>query len=429
MSEDKIKNNPSLKKLSDDAKDLENIKKIWPILKPFARLFGGDTKSVDEAFAKMDHLIPNTNEIVEVPDKFNNIFAEQGWILFEVMEVDTAKEAISISEKLGIELADEYLVEHFSPQWFRDRINWLKFIKGFESRFPLALKALEDYEAGRYYSTIQITLSLIDGWVNDLNIVNFQRQGFFSENSQLVAYDSITAHPNGLMRLKETFNRSRQATRIDEIKIPYRNGIVHGMDLGYDNKYVAAKCWAALFAVRDWAIKVAKNELKAPENRPEVERTIWESLEKYNDTRKKIEEYKKWQPRVIVIGETIPANGKIEQYPENSPERKIVEFLNYWVKNNYGFMAKCRQPLFDFAPVPIKDIFGRYTVDDYSIIQVLEITPTVADIDVKVRLLDGADVKESDISFRVVGVKSDGNLADFLTEDMVWCISIWRINL
>ena len=49
-------------------------------------------------------------------------------------------------------------------------------------------------------------------------------------------------------------------TRAEEIQIPYRHGIVHGMDLGYNNKYVAAKCWVAALP-RDWALKVAKDEI------------------------------------------------------------------------------------------------------------------------------------------------------------------------
>ena len=96
-----------------------------------------------------------------------------------------------------------------------------------------------------------------------------------------MAWDSISAHPKGLVKLKEVFGKTRMMTRSDEIRIPFRHGIVHGMDLGYNNKYVAAKCWATLFAVRDWIIKAARDELKPPELKPKVEKTLWESIESY----------------------------------------------------------------------------------------------------------------------------------------------------
>lgn len=50
---------------------------------------------------------------------------------------------------------------------------------------------------------------------------------------------------------------------MQQIDMPYRHGIMHGMDLGYDNKIVAAKTWATLFSLRDWAIKVEKGATEA----------------------------------------------------------------------------------------------------------------------------------------------------------------------
>ena len=55
-------------------------------------------------------------------------------------------------------------------------------------------------------------------------------------------------YSKGLNALNRIFQKMRQKTVTDEITIPFRHGIVHGMDLGYDNRMVAAKCWAALFA-------------------------------------------------------------------------------------------------------------------------------------------------------------------------------------
>jgi len=65
-----------------------------------------------------------------------------------------------MAETDGIDTADEFLANYFSPTWVDERINWLKFIKGFQERFGVAQLALEDYKAGRFYASVLTTLSL-----------------------------------------------------------------------------------------------------------------------------------------------------------------------------------------------------------------------------------------------------------------------------
>ena len=43
--------------------------------------------------------------------------------------------------------------------------------------------------------------------------------------------------------------------------MPYRNGILHGRDLNYGNKFVAGKCIVMLLAISEW-IKNKKKEVK-----------------------------------------------------------------------------------------------------------------------------------------------------------------------
>ena len=75
--------------------------------------------------------------------------------------------------------------------------------------------------------------------------------------------------------MKRIFNTGRYSTVTDNITIPYKNGILHGMDLGYDNKTVAAKSWAALFAAREWAMKAEQGLL---EEQPEKPQKSWKEL-------------------------------------------------------------------------------------------------------------------------------------------------------
>ena len=251
MGNREIKDNPTFGKFKADAAKLQEARNLRHVL--FS--LGKDTKEIDAALIKLEEISKQAEELSLIPDKFNDLFSEHGWIFFESFDPKVAKRAIEIAEKDGTEIADAFLADYFSPAWVQNHIVQLEFILGFHERFALANKALTDYKEGRFYASTLVILSLIDGWVNTLNIAGFQRLGFFSKEVQLTAWDSIAAHPKGLMKLKETFSQPRKRTRVEEIHIPFRNGLFHGMDLGYDNKYVAAKSWAALFAVRELAIK------------------------------------------------------------------------------------------------------------------------------------------------------------------------------
>lgn len=427
MSGEEIKDIASLKQLRGDAEQFAALRKAWPMLRPIARLFGVDTEGIDEALQEVLSLERQVDELAALPDRFNSIFSDRGWIMFELMEPEAAAQAIEIADEEGLDKGEKFLVEYFSPDWVEARINWLRHLKGFRERFDMARRALEDYKAGRFYASVLVTLTLIDGWVNELNIVGFQREGFFSQHTRLVAWDSIAAHPRGLARLQEVYGRVRKMTRTDETRIPYRHGIVHGMDLGYNNKYVAAKCWAALFAVREWAIKAARDELSPPELEPEAEETLWESIESYLEIREETEWLKQWQPREVMIGESVPASGHPEDYAASTPERKTVEFLNYWLKGNYGYMAKCYAPIVQPRPVEVRNRFEHRQLLEFKLLGVDEVTPAVADVKAELKLGSDDDVSTSVYQFRLAATDEEGDLVQMTSEDTVWGITTWRL--
>jgi len=115
-------------------------------------------------------------------------------------------------------------------------ISRLKGIEEFQPRAWLIYKALDDYLAERYHACVPVVLMMIDGFVNDL-----EQKGFFATNIDLTVWDTIAAHDSGLNTLTTIFGKSRTKTTSEEINSPYRNGILHGRDLGYDNRKVAAK--------------------------------------------------------------------------------------------------------------------------------------------------------------------------------------------
>src|SRR5690606_564137 len=157
----------------------------------------------------------------------------------------------SIASTQGIAAAEASIVEHFHEQTIDFGLLFMAGLTLFEPRMDLARKAQRDYEEGRYYACVPILLLLFDGFADD---VGQENRGFFSQGVEMRDWDSITAHSRGLDVLSKLSSAKRAKTRTTPLTIPYRNGILHGHDLGFDNKIVAAKCWAALFAMRDWAV-------------------------------------------------------------------------------------------------------------------------------------------------------------------------------
>jgi len=154
----------------------------------------------------------------------------------------------------------------------------------------------------------------------------------------LVAWNSVGAHSKGLGQLVPVLMKGRNKTTTQQISITYRNGIMHGTDLGYDNKIVAAKTWAALFALRDWAIKTEKGAIEQPP--PDKPLELSDLIHQIRKNKEDQQLLQKWKPRNIKPGQDIPVSGKSEKYAAGYPERSLAEFLGYWQIKNYGFMAK-----------------------------------------------------------------------------------------
>jgi hypothetical protein len=177
---------------------------------------------------------------------------------------------------------------------------------------------------------------------------------------------------------------------------------------------------------RDWALKVAKDELSPPELEPEVEKTLWESIESYRRIREETERLKQWQPREVVVGESIPATGQIQDYPPCTPEQKTVEFLNYWLKDNYGYMAKCYAPILRMKPVDVRNRFEHKQLLEFELMEVNEVTAAVADVKVELKLKMNDDVSSSVYEFRLAASNKAGDLVHIEGDDTAWGITTWR---
>lgn len=331
-----IQDIPSIK---NNLKQYEDFDAIMKIAKKCSHLkhIGIDVDLVDDQYRSM-------KELADALDRFDDLFSKIGWIAYWNIDTKVLKGAVAKGDSGDIEGAQNDLVRHYGPERVIFELKRMDQIKAFQARMPLARKALNDYREERYYACVPVVLALLDGMVNEVCQKKLKKRcGFFAENAELIAWDSVAGHSKGLNELARTFRSGRYTTTTDKIDVPYRNGILHGMDLGYDNVIVAAKTWAALFAAGEWAQKAEQGSLTPPklQKKKTPLEIILKAAQQYKQTKKEEVQIAEWKPRSIKPSQDIPPTGNPDEYEIGTPERRLVEFLSYWKTKNYGYMAEC----------------------------------------------------------------------------------------
>jgi hypothetical protein len=425
----KIQDIASIDKFRREMESIEAIRKILPFFR-WTKWLGLDISKIEKELEKAGDMRQQAEELAKLPDKFNELFSNLGWIAYETLNVDLMKSAISIADQGDFNRAEQVLVEHYNEKNLDFHLITMRGIKAFQPRIDLFQKAKRDYVEERYYSCTLVVLSQLDGLVTEVNQKNLgDSKGFFAKDVNLEAWDSISAHSTGLTTLAKVLGKERRKISTEPLSLPYRHGILHGHDLGYDNKMVAAKAWAALFSVRDWALKVeqGRKEFQAEKPRPGFRETIKQLVE----SNKESERLKSWKARTLIAGVDFPVSGLPENYPINTPERKLAEFMLYWKKKNYGRMAEClpvivRYPI-NKAAGNLKLRFKNSKLVDFTIKKILDHAPAVTIIEVQCICEFDGTVKEVLTELRFINEDEEGNVGVVGKPDTNWSIFAYAL--
>jgi len=386
-----IENNPTYSKFRKDVEGAEAIRKIVKLLS----YFGINNKELNEALSEIPDLKKQIIDLSTCPDRFNKHFSKLGWIAHESMNSDLMENAISLADSGNIDNAEQILVDYYISTEIKWYLMRFKSIPEFSKRYELIEFAYHDTINKNYYSSVPLLLMIIDGAVNDID----KNKGFFTNTTDLTAWDSIAAHSSGLSVIRDIFNIGRNKTTTEKITLPYRNGILHGRDLGYANEFVVAKCWATLIAIKDWADAVKQGKKIPPE--PERNKTFKESfrefrlsLANYAESHKRIEETSakvdKWKPRQIVLVRDVPITGIISDYGAFTPESEAIQFALYWKMKNYGNIAKQIDNSYkkdlniNKEAKRIRGLLENKNLSDYSILKIEDKTPAISEITLSV---------------------------------------------
>lgn len=399
------------------------------------------TDSIDGNVESMSELKEIVNEYSRLPDEFNDHFIERGWMCYENLNAPVAQESVRLANEGDMEEAEEVLMNYYDAETIDHQLNVLKQVEGFtdkeyiepdqegtsQSRWELAQKALDDYVAGRYHASVPVVIALADGMVQQAHVNATGNLGNLSaKNANHEAWNSIAGHPTGLERLKGVIMKDRKTTQTTEIDIPYRHGIMHGMDLCYDNKLVAAKSWAFLFSAGEWAQKAQDDELTPPEQNDQ-DTGFREVIETMKETKRIKQKQKEWEPRNPVIGETVPAIGAVDEYTEGTPEHALVYHLYKWQEKRYDLLASFFQNS-DGTPEEIdlvRGTFENYDLRSFSLVDIQEKSPVCANLVVKTHVdaLRGEEIEEKKVT--LIRARDDGSLA--MDEDEgSWTLPNWQ---
>ncbi|CAM3932118.1 MULTISPECIES: hypothetical protein [Paenibacillus] len=408
----------SMKDLSTNATSLVNLKQAMPILSPFLKEFGAEVDKIEDALQGVDGMARQTSEFVSIPDRFNNFFADHGWIMYSMMNFEVAKEAVLKAESGNFKEALDQIIQYYNVETIRFQLKRLNSIKAFRPRMELALKALIDYEEKRYHACVPVVLALTDGLVNELHE---DHKGISAGSTQLEAWDSIAAHSQGLGKLVRIIRKGRRKTTTEPISLPYRNGILHGTDLSYDNEIVAAKTWALLFAVGEWATKVERGETTAPEDMPEE--SFLDILEKAQELENFKQEIESWKPR-----ESISVNHDL--FIQGTPEHALNEFLGYWMQKNYGKMTMILpHKVFDTktAPLKVREHFKSQLLISYEFVSVTDVGLSNTKVSVKLQVEECGLRLEKSHDFVMICEDDQGNLVSRNATESKWISYTWYV--
>lgn len=213
----RIADNPSIAEMLrfiQSASAIESLYTDFPILQQIFPRLAGSAENLAELKEQVKDLM--------VPDLFNDLFAQSGWIAYESMDLNIMKHATVLCEDKGLEAAEDYLAKSYDKDTLRRGIRRFNGHPEFRRRVRLAELAMDDYLEGRYHACVPLLLSLLDGLVTDVS----KHVGFFAENSDLTAWDCIAAHESGLQSLASLMTRGRNKTNEGPITVPYRHGIL-----------------------------------------------------------------------------------------------------------------------------------------------------------------------------------------------------------
>ncbi|MDO5658935.1 MAG: hypothetical protein Q4G36_11520 [Paracoccus sp. (in: a-proteobacteria)] len=335
---------PSMRELKSQLAAVKFIKTVSGGLLQMGIMSG----NVKEIYNSAENVLSQI-EIINLPDRFNKAFSDNGWIASSSFPLEAAKEALRLHDAGETARAEQTLIDSLTEKHINlFAIRRGQYVQPCSGRKEQLEEALRLTFEERYIAAVPLILIACDGFMSDI-----LHKSPFAEGVDLTVFDSMVGHGTGLPNLLKTLYATARKTSEAELNLPLRHPILHGRALGYANKAVCMKAWSLMIAFVDWAHDLeSENSRKA-----EQERRQAFGMEEFLESARQREADKRilesFTPRRIDA--PLP-----EQLEPESPEAVILNFLQAWQQRNYGKMASAA---FRGEDTPINRLAGEMRED------------------------------------------------------------------
>ena len=317
---------PKYQKLIREVRDTGKLVPFLALLSKFG--IGGE--EISAVVKGIESIKDQVDDLVEFTVSFQDAFSEQGWLFSESTNVETARKALHAYQNGNPSKAESLLATDFEGEGLDYLVVRMCHLEVFMERKEQLVESADLTREGRYLAATPLLLIVADGVGSDAF-----GKSVFAEGVDLEELNSLAGRPDALPELICNICTTRRKTSSERLEFPFRNGIIHGRDLGYGNRLVNAKCWSLLANIADVIeARNAEDSLK-PEPEPSL-RDIFETLARTDELKQRTHEW----VRRPVIDKPIVVSEESKSSMDDEPERALAEFLQAWKVKNYGRMAQ-----------------------------------------------------------------------------------------
>lgn len=304
----------------------------------------------------------------DIVDRFYERLGPRNWVFHDLLNVDLVESLLN--RATTAEEAEREFIELYRDRDSMD--SWLMHLRSMDGLVQRSIqieRAREHFFDDKFDSCTLHLLAVMDGFVNDFQ-PEVRKNLTARDPDDMAAWDSVVGHHMGLTHALKTFRKTIKRRIDEEVYELYRNGIVHGTVVRFDNIVVATKAWNMLFAVNDWATATLKSQ--EPE---EPAPTLMGTLRQVRENELVKAKLEAWERREFSLDQ--------DGFEELRAFQLTQQFLDAWKDKNYGNIARFddrfKQDGGNLGQIAgeMRESFDLFELTDFTITEIVNDAPVV----------------------------------------------------
>lgn len=306
---------------------LEQVK----LMQPFAKILGLFDPEIRASFEGVEHQLENLKTINANFERFSEIYSPNGWCLYDEINTSLVGKCISVPITEG----EETLIEEFLNPDSLERLSFRFYKRHFDFWQQVFGVIIERISNKDYISATPLIFIIIDGI-----FLKHAGQHPFSEKPEKTIFDCLTSKKGNLENCLRIFGKTKRKLDTNEIDMPFRHGVMHGLTPNYGNKIVAAKAinllWATINYFEASYEEAARIDKARKEQAPPKFSELVETMKANARTRELLEN---WQARPTISNSNLSDTNNPVPLEVGTPEERAREYIAWMMQSNFGRLA------------------------------------------------------------------------------------------